>query len=192
MDIGSLFLALALLLLVAAFVTRPLFKRFDETPGAEVAADDGIASDGIASDALVAQREAVLIELRDLDFDHATGKVSEEDYARQRTRLVAKGAAVLRSLAERKDAVVSAAEADDEDDIERLILARRAARRNKAVSPAPQPPLSQTLAAPSPAPHTPAPTLVTRFCPHCAAPVVPGDRFCAKCGAKLIAATEAA
>jgi len=115
MELGSL-LALALTLLVAAFVARPLLERFGETAEAVE-----------ATDALIAQREAALTELRDLDFDHATGKVGDDDYTEQRARLVAKGATVLRQLAERKDAPAT----EPEDEIEQLITVRRATRRKK-------------------------------------------------------------
>ena len=175
MELSSLFVALALTLLVAAFVARPLLERLNHGSDAAEAAD-----------ALIAQREAVLTELRDLDFDHATGKVGEADYAEQRARLVAKGAVILRELAGRTSvsaapanhAVEPGASAHDtlDDEIEQLIVARRAARQD-AVAHTPLP------AAPGP---------LTQTCPHCAARIVPSDRFCAKCGTKLMTAPEAA
>lgn len=108
MDIGSLLLALALFLIVAAFVARPIFDR-------------NSTANNAPSDSLIAQREAVLIELRDLDFDHQTGKVSDDDYTEQRARLVVKGAGILRQL--ESLGKISAAEVDDE--IEKAIAARR-------------------------------------------------------------------
>ena len=110
MDIGSLLLALALLVLVAAFVAQPLIDKRGGSPGPAPA------------DELVARREAVLIELRDLDFDHSTGKVNDDDYTAQRARLVANGAEVLRQLA----AIKSAA---PDDPLEKMIAARRQARQ---------------------------------------------------------------
>jgi len=109
MDIGSLLLALALLILVAAFVAQPLMdkRRHSSAPA--------------PADELVSRREAVLTELRDLDFDYSTGKVNEDDYAAQRARLTANGAEVLRQLA----AVKSAA---PDDPLEKMIAARRQAR----------------------------------------------------------------
>lgn len=175
MELSSLFVALALTLLVAAFIARPLIERLnDKSDMAE------------AADALIAQREAVLTELRDLDFDHATGKVGEADYAEQRARLVAKGAVILQELAGRTSAPASpgnhaveprsSAQDTLDDEIEQLIAARRAAR-HQAVAQTPLP------VAPDP---------LTPTCPHCAARIVPGDRFCAKCGTKLMTTPEAA
>ncbi len=193
MDIGSLLLALALVIAVAAFVARPLLQRNSARPFAA------------ASDDLVAQREAVLIELRDLDFDHATGKIGDDDYAAQRARLTAKGVEIFRALDARRPAPAAGG-----DDIEKAIAARRrgesrprpkaarpvvsragddiekavAARRRKA-----EPPTRPDAALPRPNGH-PAPALAA--CPNCAASVQPGDKFCPKCGARLTAPTEAA
>ncbi len=163
MDIGSLLLSLALLILVAAFVAQPLMDKRRHSNGPAPA------------DELVARREAVLIELRDLDFDHGTGKVNDDDYAAQRARLVANGAEILRQLAALEP--LSPARAgesgtdgsqgrpDTDDDLEKMIAARRQVRK--------------------PAPGG-------KFCPHCGKPVHPGDKFCATCGHKITAAQEAA
>lgn len=48
--------------------------------------------------ALLAQREAVLASLRDLEADHASGRVADAPYAAQRTELVTRGAATLAAL----------------------------------------------------------------------------------------------
>ncbi len=193
MDIGSLLLALALVVAVAAFVARPLLQRNSARPFA-------------ASDDLVAQREAVLIELRDLDFDHATGKIGDDDYAAQRARLTAKGVEIFRALDARRPAPAS----NNGDDIEKAIAARRrgqsrpgpkaarpvvsradddiekavAARRRK-----PESPTRPDAALPRPNGHS---TPALAACPNCAASVQPGDKFCPKCGARLTAPTEAA
>jgi ribosomal protein L32 len=146
MDLGSLFLSLALLILVAAFVARPLIDQH------------GNSNDSAPADELVARREAVLIELRDLDFDHGTGKVNDDDYTAQRARLVANGAEVLRRLAAVKSAT-------PDDDLEKMIAARRQARQT----------------APG-----------AKFCPNCGEPLRSGDKFCAACGHKITAAAEPA
>lgn len=159
MDIGSLLLALALFILVAAFVARPLMDKRRRSNGSAPA------------DELVARREAVLIELRDLDFDHSTGKVNDDDYAAQRARLVANGTEVLRQLAALKPPAGEGGTDGSQslpgagDDLEKLIAARRQARK--------------------PAPGG-------KFCPNCGNPVHPGDKFCATCGHNITAAQEAA
>src|SRR5690348_8556627 len=87
MDIGSILLGLALLLVIAFIVARPLL----EPP----AVRDLPAS---PADRLLARREQVLAQLRDLDFDSATGKFNAEDYAAQRAQLVAEGVDILKQL----------------------------------------------------------------------------------------------
>ena len=87
MDVGSLLLSAALLFVVATFIFYPLFRSTGWRERRTTAAES-----------LAAEREAVLAALRDLDFDHATGKIAEEDYAAQRSTLAAQGTAVLRRL----------------------------------------------------------------------------------------------
>ena len=123
MDLGSLLLALALLLLVAAYIARPILDRAGEER-AESAPADAIY-DRVNR---LAERENVLAALRDLDFDHTTGKIAQEDYRAQRAALVGQGVAILRQL----DALGldgrGAAELDTE--IEAAIAARRRAGGN--------------------------------------------------------------
>jgi len=47
---------------------------------------------------LLEQKRALYRELRDLELDHATGKLSPDDYRTQRERLVDSAAAVLKTL----------------------------------------------------------------------------------------------
>lgn len=86
------------------------------------------------------QREAVLTALRDLDFDFKTGKISDEDYQPLRAQLVAEAAQYIE--AEEKEA----------EQLEALIQARRAGRRQNGT------------------------------CQHCGAAMQADQRFCAKCG----------
>jgi len=204
MDLGSLLLGLALLLLVAFIVARPILERRD-MPDQEIS----------RADQLVAERESLLAALRDLDFDHATGKISDEDYTPQRAQLVAQGVAILKQLDALGPALPEHA-ASAEDEIERAVAARRRSSLEHRATPAARAVQSAddlieaAVAArrkPAPAQH-PAPDGVTcsncgalakpgdRFCPTCgrvlagvcptcAHPVQPGDRFCAACGAKL-------
>jgi hypothetical protein len=157
MDIGSLLLALALILLVIAFVARP------------VVAPSRRATESAPPDAgdLVAQREAVLVELRDLDFDHTIGKIDDQDHAAQRARLVARGAALLRALDQQPaDAALNPA-SDPDAEIERLVLARR--KRPQA------PGAKKSAAHPA-------------RCPHCRRPISLDDKFCPHCGTRQVVA----
>lgn len=149
MEFGSILLAIALCLLVAAFIARPFIEK--ALPQGEAAR---------ASD-LITQREAVLIELRDLDFDHTTGKLAEDDYQTQRARLVARGAEILKALDQLPSAAPQTSIASPfDDEIERQVAERR-----------------QKLA-----------TTTVTTCPNCHKPIQPNDNFCPSCGAKLIAA----
>ena len=161
MDLGSLFLGLALLLLVALVVVRPLLdSRHPHTrqPG--------------PAEALLAQREQILVQLRDLDFDHTLGKLGEDDYAAQRAQLVAQGVEALKQL----DALglslpaASAAPASG-DEIEAAIARRRHAGPTSAAAPAVS---AVTPAAPAPV-----------VCANCGRKATPGDQFCASCGQPL-------
>jgi hypothetical protein len=68
------------------FVTAPL----------RGAADAGLAPEP-AEDPALHEREAVYAALRDLEHDHETAKVSDEDYAAMRSELRARAAASLRA-----------------------------------------------------------------------------------------------
>jgi hypothetical protein len=189
MDVGSVLLGFALLLGVAVYVARPLIEKRGLN-----------AKEFSAADALLAQRETVLNALRDLDFDHATGKITDDDYAPQRERLLAQGVAVLKQLESLGVAVTGNGAAAD-DSIEQAVRARRkpaaastgnveddaieaavASRRRAAAVTCPQ-----CGASARPAdrfcPQCGAP--LTLACPDCGRPALPGDKFCAGCGAAL-------
>jgi zinc-ribbon domain len=164
MDIGSILLLLALLVLVGAFVASPLRNReHRQTPGEE----------NIEISELLAERERILDALAELDFDNEMGKVPDDLYPMQREALVKRGAAVLKLLDERLPASVEAgkpavarsapASAPVDDPIEALILARRSAKPIDIAK-------NDTK---------------TKFCPNCGVKLQPGDRFCAACGQKL-------
>ena len=180
MDIGSIFLVLALLILVIIFVSRPLFNRTRLTT-----AD---SEEEHEFSHLMAERDRILNALQELDFDHTLGKIPDEDYPSQRAVLLQRGAGVLRSLdemqaqesdqdlEERIEAAIAARRADAaarketlsepvmvmagasaDDELELMLSNRRRARQEKAAG----------------------------FCPQCGGPVQKSDRFCPKCGNSL-------
>jgi hypothetical protein len=183
MDVGSILLILALLLLVGVFVTRPFFER-NIVPEPDPEADE--RDHELSS--LLAERDRLLNALQELDFDHALAKIPEEDYPAQRALLLQQAAKVLQKLdalqadsaAEEMEARLEAAIAArratlqpsqaelagtgrvvplvaPDDDLEILLASRRRERQGKAVG----------------------------FCPKCGGPVQQTDRFCPKCGATL-------
>jgi hypothetical protein len=181
MDIASLLVGLALLILVGFILAHPFLER------------QGVREQRVgAAEAVLAERDQVLDALRDLDFDHATGKITDEDYTPQRARLVAQGVALLKQL-DSTDSVAAdpaaasrpvngASRAGPEDEIERAVAARRKPR--PGAGPAPARVESQIEAAVA-ARRRPASAAAARTCPQCSAAAGAEDRFCAKCGAAL-------
>jgi hypothetical protein len=175
MDLGSIFLGLALLAIVAFVVARPMLLGGPDRERAER---------GGQADQLLFERERLLAQLRDLDFDQATGKLAADDYAAQRAGLVAQGVAVLKQL----DALgVSTAPANGaahavEDDIEAAIAA---ARSRWATAPAPAATMEDSIEARVAARRSvvaPAEGAALA-CANCGAGVESADRYCPQCGA---------
>lgn len=134
--------------------------------------------------ALLARREAILANLRDLDADRADGRLGEAEHARLRAEVVQQGAAVLAALdriaasaASRTDALVAALEADI-----------GAAARGAPEPPAPDAPAPAAAMPPAALATTPAmqpDTAAVAMCPACGKRARAGDRFCAACGQPL-------
>ena len=161
MDIGSILLLTALIVIVGAFIASPLRGL----RGKRVEAHEL----DIELSELLSERERVLEALTELDFDNEMGKVPEELYPIQRESLLKRGAAVLKLLDERvlEDEVASASvealtEAGD-DPLEQMILAKKLAKKSKSA-------INDTK---------------TQFCPNCGDKVISGDKFCPSCGHEL-------
>ena len=166
MDLASLLLALALLLVVIGFVLQPLLRSAAAGEATPARWSGGTDQSDIETEALLARREGVLAALLDLDFDSATGKIAAADYDAQRSQLVAAGVEILRQLDTLSVLTVPempALEARVEQAVVRL---REAAPQNDAVD-----------------------VLPTTHCPQCDAALRLNDKFCASCGA-LVAAAE--
>ncbi len=88
MDLGSILIMIALAVLTAAFIVRPLV---------EGAAPD-FGERGVALSAKKAELEHVLGLIQDLDMDHAMAKILPEDYKASRPELVRRGAALMRQI----------------------------------------------------------------------------------------------
>jgi high-affinity K+ transport system ATPase subunit B len=168
MELGSIFLVLAVIVIIAVYLYAPFTtsaRRARKSESNEVSA-------------LKAERDRVINSLQELDFDHNLGKIPVEDYPDQRASLLLKGAAILRKLDElvpatssvlnaeariEKATVTGRADAgstflaENDDDIESMIAARRKQRTSKSAG----------------------------FCPKCGKPVLASDRFCPSCGKSL-------
>jgi hypothetical protein len=169
MDIGSLFLILAVLIPVVIYIARPLMER----RATAVTAEEHEIS------ALLAERDRVLNALQELEFDHILGKVPEEQYPTQRTNLMRYGAEILRQIDEyegtpdeatvddRIEAAIASRKAtttviDPDDELEVMIATRRREQKSNGQS------------------------KTGGFCPQCGNCVQENDRFCPKCGEALV------
>ena len=189
MDLGSIFLILALLTLVGLFISRPFFEQ--RKPSVNVRFN---AQEEQKLSSLLADRDRIINSLRELDFDNSVGKIPEEDYPTQRTLLLQQGADVLRQL----DAfqvspqpVETAETTEAVKTIEARIETAIAAHRS-ALNSAPSVEngngyaeiddnVEVLIAARRRARHEKS----AGFCPKCGNPVQNSDRFCTRCGATL-------
>ena len=163
MEIVVAIIGLAMLIAVAAFVAQPLVVQSRVLPSNESPRDK-----------LSAERDALYVSLRDLDFDFQTGKLLEADYRAAREQYVARGVEILKQL----DAVEARPQVAASDQAEAAILARR---KIKAQAQSLEDEIEVAIrerrraAAQNPK------------CPNCGRVVEPTDRFCGKCGAALTA-----
>ncbi len=177
MDIGSIFLILALLVPIVIFIARPMIERRTHSRNPE---EQELSS-------LLAQRDQVVATIQELDDDYNLGKIPPESYPSQRNALLQSGADILRNLDAHQVAPVTTLPIDrleaaianhrlmqdgavtlkrkngnggthiPDDDLEQRIAMRRRIRQGKGGG----------------------------FCPRCGRPVQAEDRFCPKCGATL-------
>jgi rubrerythrin len=169
MEISSILLLLAVVILVGIYLYAPLTQNAKKIRSGE----------SHELSALKAERDRVINSLQELDFDNNLGKVPVEDYPAQRAALLQKGADILRRLDELTPAVPmqknaeariekAAAQAhtdpamNDEsgmsdDEIESMIAMRRKQHKGKSAG----------------------------FCPKCGKPVLVTDKFCPSCGKSL-------
>ncbi len=110
MPLGTLLLTLALFLLIALLVGLPLLDK--KTPALQPPS---------LRDQLEAERVNIIRSIRELDFDHKTGKMDNDDYKALRETWVKRGADILRELDQQK-----LAHADADDEIEAEIQKRAA------------------------------------------------------------------
>ena len=192
MDLGSIFLVLALLIVVILFISRPFFEL------KTVPENTLVNQEGQDVSALLAERDQVLDALQELDFDHALGKIPEEEYPAQRKFLLDRGTKILRELDAHQDTGTSAQESANDVDarLEAAIAARRADVRIDATSAlTPEPQQSQSAMIEDADDDLEFMIANRRrnrndkaagFCPKCGGTVQKSDQFCPKCGTTLV------
>lgn len=128
MSLPGLIMGLVIVVGVLLFVASPLLQRSTNTTS-----EDEIVEKQRERLAMVYER--VLGNIRDLDEDHTTLKMSDADYAAERELWVQRGIQVLKTLdvLDAKHMVTQSAEAEDIDRaIDKRIEAAVAAYRAKA------------------------------------------------------------
>lgn len=153
MDIGSIFVILAIAIFVGGYIARPLIEK----RGFAVTKSDRQLS------TLQAERDQILTVLQELDMDHAMGKVDGEDYQAQRSILVWRGAAVLKKLDLLAGDAIQSDAGKDQADFATMKLEEQI---EEAVSQM----------------RSESPELEASFCSQCGTALESGDRFCANCG----------
>lgn len=154
MPLGTLFLGLALLIIVVLVIALPLLDR--KTPAIQPPS---------RREALEQERRAIISAIRELDFDFRTGKIGEADYKLLREARVARGAQILRELAELDET---------EDDVEAAIEAQVARFRTVRTADG----------------RAPAGLTGAVICPSCGHAAGLNDKFCPQCGQRLGAAKQ--
>lgn len=129
-----------------------------------------VRSDGALDEdaALFARKRAVLEGLRELDFDHEAGKLSDEDHARERERLRAEARDALRSIDQALGPHRAAAES--------LVASRLAGELSRDASVS----TPESLGVPA-GERTASSTML--LCKACETENDPDAHFCKRCGA---------
>ena len=94
----ALAVAAMLAVLIVVFVARPFLR--DPSPASDRL--DELAPEARQRLALAEERDRSLAALKELEFDHRTGKISDEDYRAQVGPLRRRAAEALRALEQRE------------------------------------------------------------------------------------------
>ncbi len=161
MDLGSVFIISALLLMTVFFILRPFSEPVSENK-----------PDNAGFIHLMEKQERILKDIRDLDSEFSLGKIPADEYPKIRDQLLHQGADILRQIDEFRnnhdanpsglkgelEEVQSGASPDPLfDTLETKIADRRRLKQEKA----------------------------TGFCPRCGSPISKSDVYCWKCGQKI-------
>lgn len=176
---GSILLGVALLLVVLLIVARPFFVAHFRRRG--------VLSE---RQALEAQKEVLVSQIRELDFDHETGKLPDDVYERERASLMVQAAALLQQIdrLQSETAAGNGAPGDVDREIEEAV---RRLRRVPVAEGESGPLTSAPVGVQKERGNGQPPTAEGRAdggegsCPHCGNPREKADRYCAFCGQRL-------
>ena len=110
---------------------------------------------------LIVRKDAVLLSIKELEFDHRTGKLSQEDFDLFNHRLRQQAVGLLRQI-ERRSPDLAQLDAQVEEEIAAMRTTVSVAEDVDAAS-----------------------SSEASQCPKCNNPITSTDNFCAKCGANL-------
>lgn len=164
MDIGSIFLILALVILVVVYISLPFRRRKSIS----------ISQEEHDISVLLAERDRILNALMELDFDYDLQKIPEEIYPLQRKSLMERGADVLRQL----DGFYDHSSGEASDRLEATVAARRADA--KKISADKDDPIEAMIAA-----RKVSSKKGSSMCHNCGTKIQTNDRFCTSCGKKV-------
>jgi ribosomal protein L40E len=156
-----------LLLVVAYLIAAPFLAQVDAGEADAVQ--------------LTEDRDRVLSQIRDLDMEFETGKLSEQEYLALRARRLAEVEATERALAE-AEAEVEAARAEEEalDEVGDVEELADVTTNGHAPAPVTDDDLERAIAARKR-------SIEAQGCPECGAAIDTDDAFCRRCGADLAA-----
>jgi hypothetical protein len=151
MNIESIMLLLGILFLTIAYISRPF-----------VLSKTGSGDKSGSEFELKAEREHLILNIQDLDFDYQMGKIPQADYPLRRTELMERGAKIMAQLDRKLPRPPSNLPAtkitdksiDYDELIEDMIVKRRSSQKEQTGG----------------------------FCPDCGKVVLITDRFCPNCG----------
>lgn len=87
MGATEILIAIVVTAVLLGFAGIPFFKSWTRRVGEE--------EEDVELDVLLQEKERVYTVLADLDFDHASGKISDEDYQKMREEFVEEGVLIL-------------------------------------------------------------------------------------------------
>lgn len=159
MSIGAILIGTGLSILSVFFVAAPLLNKKGKKP----------TSASKKTPAISNQYEETLIALRDLDFDHSTGKITAEDYVNLRAELLVKAAKELEAKVQKEkelDALIENAIQSRKKDKPAARICGKCGSKSKITD--------QFCSACG--------VSLNPVCQNCGHEIEPGDLFCTGCG----------